>query len=69
MTPAMQEAVAEQGRLHLICEAKQNHFYELEEKYRTIFMQGVDLLFDQYPDLRAELPKKETRSEQIRAII
>ena len=68
MTPAMQEAIAEQGRLHLICEAKQNHFYELEEKYRIIFKQGVDLLLAQYPELRDELPQKETRSEQIRAI-
>ena len=64
----MQEAIAEQGRLHLICEAKQNHFYELEEKYRTIFKNGVDLLFAQYPELRDELPQKETRSELIRAI-
>ena len=68
MTPSMQEAIAEQGRLHLICEAKQNHFYELEEKYRTIFKNGVDLLFAQYPELRDELPQKETRSELIRAI-
>ena len=68
MTPEMIEAIEKQGQLHIICEAKQNRFYELEEKYRTIFKQGVDLLFEQHPELRDELPNKETRSEQIRAI-
>lgn len=68
MTPAMQEAIAEQGRLHIICEAKQSRFYELEERYKTIFKQGTDLLFEQYPELRDALPNKETRVEQIQAI-
>ena len=68
MTPEMIAAIEKQGQLHIICEAKQNRFYELEEKYRTIFKQGVDLLFEQHPELRDELPNKETRSEQIRAI-
>ena len=37
MTPEMLEAIKIQGELHIICEAKQNRFYELEDQYRTIF--------------------------------
>ena len=68
MTPEMIEAIEKQGQLHIICEAKQNRFYELEEKYRTIFKQGVDLLFEQHPELRDELPKEEPKAAQILAI-
>lgn len=65
MTPEMLEAIKIQGELHIICEAKQNRFYELEDQYRTIFSKGVDLLFKKHPELRDELPNKETRTGQI----
>lgn len=68
MTPAMQEAIAEQGRLQLICQAKQNHFYMLEDKYRILFSQGVELLFGRHPELQGELPNRDTGMEQIRTI-
>ena len=31
MTPEIIAAIEKQGKLHIICEAKQNRFYELEE--------------------------------------
>lgn len=68
MTPEMLEAIKAQGELHIICEAKQNRFYELEDKYRILFSQGVELLFDRYPELQGELPNRETKAEQILAI-
>ena len=68
MTPEMLEAIKIQGELHIICEAKQNRFYELEDKYRILFSQGVELLFDRYPELQDELPNRETKAEQILAI-
>ena len=68
MTPEMLEAIKIQGELHLICEAKQNRFYELEDQYRTLFSKGVNLLFKDYPELRSKLPDKETRAEQISEI-
>lgn len=69
MTPAMQQAIKIQGELRDICKVKQSCFYELEDKYRSIFAKGIDLLFDQYPELRNELPIGETKAEQINAII
>ena len=68
MTPEMLEAIKIQGELHIICEAKQNRFYELEDKYRILFSQGVELLFSRFPELRDELPNRETKAEQILAI-
>ena len=68
MTPEMLEAIKTQGELHIICEAKQNRFYELENKYRILFSQGVELLFDHHPELQGELPNRETKAEQILAI-
>ena len=68
MTPEMLDAIKIQGELHIICEAKQNRFYELEDKYRSLFSQGVELLFSRYPELRDELPNRETKAEQILAI-
>lgn len=68
MTPEMLEAIKTQGELHIICEAKQNRFYELENKYRILFSQGVELLFDHHPELQSELPNRETKAEQILAI-
>ena len=68
MTPAIQDAIKKQGELHIICEAKQNRFYELEDRYRAIFSKGVELLFEQNPELHNELPNKETKAEQILAI-
>ena len=68
MTPEMLEAIKTQGELHIICEAKQNRFYELENKYRILFSQGVELLLDHHPVLQGELPNRETKAEQILAI-
>ncbi len=68
MTPEMLEAIKTQGELHIICEAKQNRFYELENQYRILFSQGVELLFDHHPELQGELPNRETKAEQILAI-
>lgn len=68
MTPEMLEAIKTQGELHITCEAKQNRFYELENKYRILFSQGVELLFDHHPELQGELPNRETKAEQILAI-
>ena len=68
MTPEMLEAIKTQGELHIICEAKQNRFYELENKYRILFSQGVELLLDHHPELQGELPNRETKAEQILAI-
>lgn len=69
MTPQVKEAIAMQGQLHIICSAKQRRFYDLEDKYRTLFAQGVRLLFEQYPELHEVLPHEETRLEQTRAIV
>lgn len=68
MTLEMLEAIKTQGELHIICEAKQNRFYELENQYRILFSQGVELLFDHHPELQGELPNRETKAEQILAI-
>ena len=68
MTPEMLEAIKTQRELHIICETKQNRFYELEDKYCILFSQGVKLLFDRYPELQGELPNRETKVEQILAI-
>ena len=68
MTPEMLEAIKTQGELHIICEAKQNRFYELENKYRILFSQGVESLLDHHPELQGELPNRETKAEQILAI-
>ena len=57
-----------QGMLHELCEIKQNQFYLLEDKYRTIFSEGVNLLFEQHPELRDELPKEEPKAAQILSI-
>lgn len=67
-TPEMEEASKKQEMLHELCEIKQNQFYSLEDKYRAIFSEGVNLLFEQYPELRDELPKEETKAVQILAI-
>ena len=69
LTPAMLQAIKIQGELRDICKVKQSCFYELEDKYRSIVAKGIDLLFDQYPELRNELPIGETKAEQINAII
>ena len=68
MTPEMLEAIKTQGELHIICEAKQNRFYELENKYRILFSQGEESLLDHHPELQGELPNRETKAEQILAI-
>ena len=68
MTPEMLEAIKTQGELHIICEAKQNRFYQLEDKYRILFSQGVELLLDHHPELQGEFPNRETKAEQILAI-
>lgn len=67
-TPEMEEALKKQRLLHELCEIKQNQFYSLEDKYRTIFSEGVNLLFEQHPELRDELPKEEPKAAQILAI-
>ena len=67
-TPDMEEALKKQGMLHGLCEIKQNQFYSLEDKYRAIFSEGVNLLFEQHPELRDELPQEETKAAQILAI-
>ena len=67
-TPEMEEALKKQGMLHELCEIKQNQFYSLEDKYRTIFSEGVNLLFEQHHELRDELPKEEPKAAQILAI-
>ena len=54
--------------LHELCVTKQNQFYSLEDKYRVIFSEGVNLLFEQHPELRDELPNEETKAAQILAI-
>lgn len=68
MTPAMQEAIKEQARLHFICEAKRTRFYELEDQYRDIFSKGVGLFFERYPELHEKLPCREPKAKQIHAI-
>ena len=68
MTPAMQEAIKEQARLHFICEAKRTCFYELEDQYRDIFSKGVGLFFERYPELHEKLPCREPKAKQILAI-
>ena len=65
-TAEMEEALKKQGML--LCEIKQNQFYSLEDKYREIFSEGVNLLFEQHPELRDELPKEEPKAAQILAI-
>ena len=67
-TPDMEEALKKQGMLRELCEIKQNQFYSLEDKYRAIFSEGVNLLFEQHPELRDELPQEETKAAQILAI-
>ena len=67
-TPEMEEALKKQVMLHELCEIKQNQFYSLEDKYRAIFSEGVNLLFEQHPELRDELPKEEPKATQILAI-
>ena len=67
-TPDMEEALKKQGMLHELCEIKQNQFYSLEDKYRAIFSEGVNLLFERHPELRDELPKEEPKAAQILAI-
>ena len=61
-TPEMEEALKKQGMLHELCEIKQNQFYSLEDKYRTTFSEGVNLLFEQHHELRDELPKEEPKA-------
>ena len=67
-TPEMEEALKKQGMLHELCEIKQNQFYSLEDKYRAIFSEGVNLLFEQHPELRDELPMDEPKAVQIQVI-
>ena len=67
-TSEMKEALKKQGMLHELCVTKQNQFYSLEDKYRVIFSEGVNLLFEQHPELSDELPNEETKATQILAI-
>jgi hypothetical protein len=64
----MKEALKKQGMLHELCVTKQNRFYLLEDKYRVIFSEGVNLLFEKHPELRGKLPNEETKAAQILAI-
>ena len=67
-TPEMEEALKNQEMLNKLYESEMNRFYLLEDKYKAIFSEGVNLLFEQYPELRDELPKEESKAAKILAI-
>ena len=69
ITPTIKEAIEEQVRLRSICDEKQRYFYKLEDHYCELFSQGVQLLFEQHPEVREMLPDEETKVGAIKAII
>lgn len=68
LTSEMKDAIEKQTELHRICEEKQIHYYQLEDKYRGLFVAGLDELFRKYPDLRDEIPVRDTRKEAMTEI-
>jgi hypothetical protein len=67
-THEMREAMKKQDELSLVFEEKQARFYLLEEKYRDLFMEGLHVLYTEYPDLQNELPAYDTLSKGIEDI-
>ena len=67
-TSEMEEALKTRETLHKLCETKQNQFYLLEDQWREIFSEGVNLLFEKHPEFREELPTEEPTAAQILAI-
>lgn len=69
LTPEMKGAIKKQTELHCICEEKQIQYYQLEDKYRGLFIDGLDQLFRKHPDLRGEIPARDTKAEALNEIV